>query len=123
MEDSFTDNLKEKLGGLQMKKYLEENGSSLLFWMRDVMDENAIRNLPVSDNCANILSTAVANKSFEAITEVEAEVVLKEFVEPVTYKDIDLLRIDPFYADVHNCCGKLWMELPSAIKNKIYGNK
>lgn len=106
-----------------MKKYLEENGASLLFWMRDVMDENAIRSLPVSDNCASILSAAVANKSFEGITEVEAEVVLKEFIEPVTYKDIDLLSIDSFYADVHNCCGKLWMELPSAIKNKIYGNK
>ncbi len=49
--------------------------------------------------------------------------VLKEFIEPVTYKDIDLVSIDSFYADVHNCCGKLWMELPPAIKNKIYGNK
>lgn len=113
----------ESIGGLQMRKYLEENGLSLLFWMRDVMDGNVIRNLPVSDNCANILSTAVANKSFEGITEVEAEVVLKEFVEPVTYKDIDLLSIDTFYADVHNCCVKLWEELPHALKNKIYRNK
>lgn len=106
-----------------MKKYLVKNGSNLLFWMRDVMDEKAIRNLPVSEKCANILSTAVTNKSFEGITEVEAEVVLKEFIEPVTYKDIDLLSIDPFYVEVYNCCGKLWMGLPSDIKNKIYGNK
>lgn len=106
-----------------MKKYLEENGSNLLFWMRDVMDENAIRSLPISNNCASILSVAVANQSFEGITEVEAEVVLKEFIEPVTYKDIDLVSIDSFYADVHNCCGKLWMELSPEFKNKIYGNK
>lgn len=106
-----------------MKKYLVENGANLLFWMRDVMDENALKRLPVSDNCVRILSVAVIHKSFESITEEEAEVVLKEFVEPVTYKDIDLMSMDPFYADVHNCCGKLWMELPSAIKNKIYGNR
>lgn len=53
------------------------------------MDENDIERLSVSDNCARILSAAVIHKSFKSITEEDAEVVLKEFVKLVTYKDID----------------------------------
>lgn len=105
-----------------MRKYLIENGNNLLDFMYDVMDENDIKKLPISEKCATILNTSVKNKSFKDITEEDAEIIIKEFIEPVTYKDIDLLSMDSFYGEVHNCCGKLWLGLPANMKSKIYNN-
>ena len=88
----------------------------------DVMDENDIKKLPISERCAEILCPAVSNRTFEGITEEDAGIVVKEFVEPVAYGDINLLKLDSYYGEVQNCCIKLWRDLPLDMKNKIYGN-
>lgn len=105
-----------------MKGYLIEKGKDLLFWMYDVMNENDIKKLPISERCTEILCPAVSNRTFEGITEEDTGIVVKEFVEPVAYGDINLLKLDSYYGEVQNCCRKLWFDLPLDMKDKIYGN-
>jgi len=104
------------------KKYLIENGNSLLFWLNDVMGQNETNRVCTSLESSVILKKVLKDKSFQNLNEEECRILIKDFIEPVTYKDIDIVSIDPYYGDVHNSCGKLWLELPSKLKNIIYGN-
>lgn len=99
-----------------MKNYLIENGKMLLMWVNDVMDNKDIHNLPISKRCADVLADAAWVNSFENISESDAIMLFKEFIEPVTFGDIDIRKIDPFYVEVYNECGRLWLSLPDKFK-------
>lgn len=104
------------------KEYLLSNGNSLVFWIRDVMAPNETRPVCFTVECSDILGRVISEGSFESLTEDECIVLIKEFIEPVTFKDIDIVSIDPFYFNIHNCCGELWLSLPSKLKSIIRGN-
>lgn len=105
------------------KEYLVENGSNLIFWMCDVLSPDNTTDVCTSNKCAEVLADIIIHKSFECISEEQSELVFKDFIEPVTYKDIDIVAKDAFYTDVYNECVKLWSSAPPEIRNTVYGNK
>lgn len=106
----------------KFKDYLLLNGNSLIFWLRDVMAPTETKRVCTSFSCAELLKRVITEGDFASLTEEECIILFKDFIEPVTYKDIDLMSIDPFYSEVHNSCGKLWLDLPKGMVDFIYGN-
>lgn len=104
------------------------------FLIRVILDFSAtfkedIEKLPVSKKCKSLLSKVVkksindGSDNYNDFTDEELIFLIKEFIEPVAYNDINIEDIQPFYADIHNDCLKIWRELSSEFKNKyIYEN-
>lgn len=105
-----------------IKEYLIENGNNLLFWMKDVLSVENTKDVCTSARCADVLAKVIQNNSFECISEEEGQLLCKDFLDPVTFKDIDIVAKDSFYIEVFNESGKLWTSAPSKIRNAVYGN-
>ena len=104
------------------KEFYEQNGSNLIFWMRDVMTEEEIEKLPVGRNITELLVHAFTAGNFNAFYEEECLLLTKEFVEPVAHRDIEIDKIDVFYSSVCEACQTLWENMPQRMRNIVYGN-
>lgn len=106
----------------KFKEYLLLNGDALALWLNDVVRPVDARSICHSESCSEILKGVITERGFRNLTEDDCIILFKDFIEPVTYKDIDLMSKDPFYSEVHNSCGELWIGLPRGMVNYIYGN-
>lgn len=102
------------------KEFMKENGKSLVFWMKDVMAESEVNDLPISERCKNLIVKSYRNDRFVDFTEDDCMYFLANFVEPVTYGDIKLTKIDRVYASIAEACQELWFKLPLDLRNLIH---
>lgn len=105
-----------------IKEYLVANGNNLLLCLQNFVSIEASKDICASLQCANVLANVIQDNSFEYITEEEAILLCKDFLDAVTYKDIDIMAKGPFYDKVYNACGMLWNFAPSKIRRAVYEN-
>jgi len=101
------------------KSFIEENGKSLVFWMKDVMAESEINDLPISERCKSLIAKSYRNDSFTNFTEDDCQYFLADFVEPVAFGDIKLTKIDLMYRSIMDACQSLWDKLSLDSKSLI----
>lgn len=101
------------------KEYLLSNGADIF---GDISIKNNVKDVCMSFQCADVLENVLKNKSFEGISEEQAKLLLKDFVEPVAYGDNKNTAYNPKYSYITDVCRRLWTSAPSNIKNAIYSN-
>lgn len=104
------------------KDYLVKNGIMLIVYLQDVMVDSDLSKVCYSVQCEKVLEKIIKYGTYEGLTEEECVLLFKDFIEPVTYKDIDICSVDPWYVEVHNQCGNLFTNMPRDMVNTIYGN-
>ncbi|PHU34224.1 hypothetical protein [Pseudobutyrivibrio ruminis] len=103
-----------------MEQYLVDNEQSFILFMRDVFTLEELRKLPFSVKCKELLEKAFINNTFKGISEGDAKVVFKEFIEPIAAGDISLEFLNPIFIGIKNPCVMLIHGMPLDLRNKIY---
>lgn len=105
------------------KEIMMEYGGYLIYEMKDVMNEEMVKSLPLIPKCTDLLVRAFNTGNFNDFTEEECIYILKEFVEPVGHRDYDIEKIDVFYNGVVIACLTLWERIPLTLRNRLYNMK
>ena len=105
------------------KEIMMEHGGYLIYEMKDVMNEEMVKRLPLIPKCTDLLVRAFNAGNFNDFTEEECIYILKEFVEPVGHRDYDIEKIDVFYNGVVIACLTLWKKIPLNLRNRLYNMK
>lgn len=101
---------------------LEKSGKGLALFLNDVVYPELLTRIPVEESVKVILQKIIKDISFVNVTEDEAQVLYRKFIEPVTYRDIDLGTIDPFLYTVVESCQIIWKNSSDELKRAIYHN-
>ena len=101
---------------------LEKSGKGLALFLNDVVYPELLTRIPVEESVKVILQKLIKDISFANVTDDEAQVLYRKFIEPVTYKDIDLCTIDPFLYTVVESCQIIWKNSSDELKRLVYNH-